>query len=200
MSQEQTYTVFVADRLLCSGPLTHILLKTKAHIDAQMRDAANSRLLIFQDENGRQIDFDFHGTAEEVVARVAPPPRVGPGRPRLGVVAREISLLPRHWEWLEQQPNGASASLRRLVDEARKREPAEHRARQSMDATYRLMTALCGDRSGYEEAIRALYAGERARFMGLIESWPDDIISYLERLTQDAFATSGTKPTGCTED
>jgi len=144
-------------------------------------------VLIFEGESSRQIDFDFQGTAERVLARVAPPGRVGPGRPRLGVMAREVPLLPRHWQWLEQQPSGASAALCRLVDEARKREPVEARARRAIDATYRFMTALGSDRPGYEEAIRALYAGDQRRLASFIESWPQDVVQHIRRLTQGAF-------------
>jgi hypothetical protein len=187
MSQEQNYTVFTGDRLLGAGQLNEILYQAKEYIDAQQRAGTDPAMLIFEDESGRQIDFDFQGSAEQVVARAMPPSRLGPGRPRLGVVAREVSLLPRHWEWLERQPNGASAALRRLVDEARKHEPPEARARIAMDTTYRVMTALGGDRPGYEEAIRALYAKDRARFTALTKEWPADVLRYLERLSGDAF-------------
>jgi len=123
-----------------------------------------------------------------VLARAMRPLRAGPGRPRLGVVGREVSLLPRHWDWLEAQPGGASAALRRLVDEARKRDPAQQRIRQAIEAAYRFMTALAGDRPGYEEATRALYAGDRARFASLIAAWPPDVVCHIERLATDYFA------------
>ena len=112
-----TYTVFAGTRRLARGSLEEILRATKKKLDA----SPDLAVLIFEDRTGRQVDFDFRGTADEVVARALPPPepeRVGPGRPKLGVVSREISLLPRHWEWLERQPQGASAALRRLVEEA----------------------------------------------------------------------------------
>lgn len=181
-----TYTVFAGDRLLCAGSLTDVLGHTKEYIDAQDRKGVDPRVLIFEDQTGRQTDFDFQGPLAEVLARARP--RVGPGRPRLGVVAREVSLLPRHWEWLEQQPNGASAALRRLIDEARKREHDKAPSRQAIDATYRVMTSLGGDRPGYEEAIRALYAGDRRRFVSQTRRWPADVLRYLERLAQSAFA------------
>jgi hypothetical protein len=115
--------------------------------------------------------------------------RQGPGRPRLGVVSREISLLPRHWEWLEAQPGGLSATLRRLVDEARRQEPQSEQARQRRDATSRLMWALAGDLPGFEEASRALFASERGRFTDLLASWPADLRGYLlARLTSGAAA------------
>lgn len=102
-------------------------------------------LPIFEDQTGGQVGCDLRGATEEVLARAMPVPhRTGPGRPKLGVTSREISLLPRHWEWLEQQPNGASAALRRLVEEARKREPEKQRARLAMDAANRFLSAMAG--------------------------------------------------------
>ena len=141
-------------------------------------------ILIFEDQTGRQVDFDLRGTLEEVLARVAPTRRAGPGRPRLGVVSREVSLLPRHWDWLEQQPNGISAALRRLVDEARKRDPDEERARLAREAASRFMTAIAGDLPGYEEASRALFAKDHERFSQRIAAWPEDIRLHLESLIQ----------------
>jgi hypothetical protein len=102
-------------------------------------------------------------------------------------VSREVSLLPRHWEWLEQQPNGASAALRRLVDQARKSETSEQRARRAMDAAGRFLTAMAGNLPGYEEASRALYGGNRARFEELIRDWPADIRAQAERMARDVF-------------
>ncbi|NVL67960.1 DUF2239 family protein, partial [Escherichia coli] len=117
---------------------------------------------------------------EEVLARAAPePPRVGPGRPKLGVVSREVSLLPRHWEWLEIQPNGISAALRRLVEEARKRDPEGDRARLAIEAASRFMSAMAGDLPNFEEASRALFAKDDERFVSLIAEWPADVRNHL---------------------
>jgi len=102
--------------------------------------------------------------------------------PRLGVVSREVSLLPRHWDWLEQQPNGISAALRRLLDEARKRAPGEERARLAREAAGRFMTAMAGNLPGYEEAARALFAKDHERFTQRIAAWPEDVRLHLERL------------------
>ena len=109
-------------------------------------------------------------------------------RPRLGVVAREVTLLPRHWEWLADQPGGASATLRRLVDEARKHETPKARARRAAATAGRAMTALAGDRPNFEEAYRALDAGDRDRFEALTAGWPEDVRGYLLRVAQEAFA------------
>jgi len=178
MDQEVTYTVFIGSRRVVSGDLAPMLLETKALVDR----GADGPLLIFEDQTGRQVDFDFRGTPDEVLQRAAPSRRTGPGRPRLGVVSREVSLLPRHWDWLEQQPNGISAALRRLVDEARKRAPAEERARQAREAASRFMTAIAGNLPGYEEASRALFAKDEQAFMKRIASWPEDVRGHLERL------------------
>ncbi|MFY0534142.1 DUF2239 family protein [Nannocystis pusilla] len=61
------------------------------------------------------------GRARPRLAAEEPPARTGPGRPKLGVVSREVSLLPRHWEWLERQPSG---SRRRCADSSRRRSGA----------------------------------------------------------------------------
>ncbi|MEO8902069.1 MAG: DUF2239 family protein [Polyangiaceae bacterium] len=182
MSEENSYVAFSGERLVASGPLREMLTATKAFVDA----ADDPRVLIFEDQTGRQVDFNFEGTAAEVLERALPvPERVGPGRPKLGVVSREVSLLPRHWEWLEGQPQGISGALRRLVDEAKKRAPDEQRARRARDAISKLMTALAGNAEHYEEASRALFAKDNTRFTQLIQTWPKDIRSYLLRLLEE---------------
>ena len=179
--ESYTFTVFADDRLVVSGDLEAVLRHTKAAQDRGEFD----RWLIFDDSTGKQVDFDFRGTIEQVLAR-APhhplfvtdgpsPPRSGPGRPKLGVVSREVSLLPRHWEWLEQQPNGISAALRRLVDEARKANAGKDRVRAAVEAAGRFMTAVAGNLPGFEEALRALYAHDEARFGEEIREWPKDV-------------------------
>ena len=177
-----SYTAFRGDRQVAAGSLEEMLRGTCQRV----RGAGRADVLIFDDETGKQVDFDFRGSADEVVARALAlrpgAPSSGPGRPRLGVVAREVTLLPRHWEWLEQQPNGASAALRRLVDEARKREPARERARRARDAANRFMTAMAGNRVGFEEATRALFAGDRERLDELVRPWPRDIRAHVLRL------------------
>ena len=182
MPNETTYTVFAGHQRLLSGGLKAMLVQTKALMDQGDTDP----ILIFEDHTGRQIDFDFRGTADEVLERAAPVQRVGPGRPRLGVVSREVSLLPRHWDWLEQQPNGLSAALRRLVDEARKRDPGEERARLAREAAGRFMTAVAGDLPGFEEASRALYAKDKELLRQRTSAWPEDVRVYLEQLLQES--------------
>ncbi|HEY4089442.1 MAG TPA: DUF2239 family protein [Bryobacteraceae bacterium] len=168
-----TYTAFVGWTRVASGPLEETLRQIK-----EIKALGDQTLLIFEDSTGKQVDFDLRGSIDEVLARVAPKTnRTGPGRPKLGVVSREISLLPRHWEWLEAQPQGASAAIRRLVDDARKQDSGETRAK--IDAIGRVMSAIGGNLPGFEEAYRALYARDRERLAAQIADWPTDLREYI---------------------
>jgi hypothetical protein len=155
-------------------------------------------VLIFDDMTGEQIEVDLRGTTEDVLKRLAQEsgasdpdhpgregPR-GPGRPRLGVVAREVTLLPRHWDWLNSQPGGASVALRQLVERARRENGDRDRVRRSREATYRFMSAVAGNLPGFEEATRALFAGDPGRFAGQIRDWPADVRTHLARLIQES--------------
>jgi hypothetical protein len=190
MESVRTYTAFAGVRQLASADLKTVLLQTKAYLD-QGGNESKDLVLIFEDATGKQVDFDFRGTPEEVMQRAGEmegteAPRTGPGRPKLGVVAREVTLLPRHWEWLESQPNGISAALRRLVDEARKREPGKQRARQVRDAVSRFLWVMAGNLPDFEEASRALFAADRDHLEALTQAWPEDIRSYLLRRVLEA--------------
>lgn len=158
----KTYTAFAQDMWLATGTREEVAAALRAMPEMER----SSDLLVFDDEDGRQIDFDLRETPP-----VEEPPRPR-GRPSLGVVAREVTLLPRHWDWLNEQPGGASAALRRLIDAARK---AEGDGPARRNAAYRFLTAIAGDRPHYEEAIRALYADDRARFETLSEGWPSAV-------------------------
>ena len=187
ISRAQTYSAFAGDRLIAFGALPEVLSAAKAHVDS----SEDPQLLIFEDRTGRQLDFDFRGSLDEVLAHALPPrERTGPGRPKLGVVSREVSLLPRHWEWLEAQPQGISAGLRRLVEEARKKDPQEQRARKGREALSKFMTAIAGNRPNYEEATRALFASDHTRFEELIAEWPEDIRAHLLRVLEDSLTPS----------
>jgi len=181
MESEQTYTAFKGHAMIASGSLEQVLPELKKRFDTDK----SVMLLVFDDATGRQVDFDLRGTEAQVLARALPGQRTGPGRPKLGVVSREISLLPRHWEWLEEQPSGASAALRRLVDEARRREQGRQRVRLALDSAARFMSAMAGDLAGFEEATRALYAKDRAQLEGLTSKWPRDVRKHMLQLIGD---------------
>ena len=196
-------TAFEGFRTLHSGPLDDVALAVKA---AYVREPAEP-ILVFDDTTGRVVDLDLRGTDQDVVGRLSGPPPApgapessrargpagsddtapangarGRGRPRLGVVAREVTLLPRQWEWLSSQPGGASAELRRLVDAARKTDDPRRKRRAAQDAAYRFMQAIAGDLPGYEEATRALFADDGAHLARHIDAWPPDVRAHVLRL------------------
>jgi len=180
---------FEGTRRIAAGELHQVALKTKEVLDR----GETAPVLIFNETTSEPIEVDFRGTAQEVFERLTSPrglsggkpaeeaPR-GPGRPRLGVVSREVTLLPRHWEWLNSQPGGASVALRRLVDEARRGTGDSDAHRRSQESAYRFMSAMGGNLPGFEEAARALFAGKTERLSELIAGWPADIREHTKRL------------------
>jgi hypothetical protein len=193
-------TAFEGSRRITSGELAQVALRAKEVVD-QSKFAA---VLIFDDATGEQIEVDFRGTAEDVLRRLkeatgeraptaAAAPR-GPGRPKLGVVAREVTLLPRHWDWLNGQPGGASVALRKLVEVARKANEGQDLVRRSQEAAYRFMAALAGDLPGFEEATRALYRGNRPRFDELVAPWPADVRDHARKLAAVALQGPAVDP------
>jgi len=179
----KTCTAFKGSHRFASGPLAEVALA--------MRDAPEGVMfLVFDDATGRAIDIDTHGTINEVITRLAPVPEPeetpsgprGRGRPKLGVVAREVTLLPRHWEWLGSQPGGASVALRKLVDEARRTRGDRDRIRTAQEAAYHFMSAIAGNLPGFEEAARAVFAHDRRRFVQLIAAWPEDLRDHAIKL------------------
>jgi len=181
-----SYTAFDGHRRLVSGPLATVALAVRQAAG----DATPGTILIFNDATGRAIDLDLRGTADEIRARYAAAPADasapageptgadeprGRGRPKLGVVSREVTLLPRHWDWLATQPGGASVALRKLVEDARRTHAAADRRRDAQARAYHFMSAIAGDLPGFEEAARALYANDLARLTELIAGWPDDV-------------------------
>jgi hypothetical protein len=176
-----TFTAFAGLQRLANGALAEVALAVK-HAGAMPAPIA-----IFDDRTGRPIDLDLRGSDADILRRLpqtaadetpseprASEPR-GRGRPKLGVVAREVTLLPRHWEWLNAQPGGASVALRKLVDDARRTSGDKDRMREARDAAYHFMSAIAGNRPNFEEAARALFADDRRRFAELIADWPADI-------------------------
>ncbi|WGR94710.1 DUF2239 family protein [Bradyrhizobium sp. ISRA443] len=177
------YVAFEGDHRIAAGDLPDVARAAK-QVHDRRKDAA---ILVFDGRTSALVDIDFRGSVDDVLARLPkleapaadePPAPVaprGPGRPKLGVVAREITLLPRHWDWLAQQKGGASVAIRKLIDEARRASGDQDRTRLAQDAAYRFMTAMAGNRPHYEDAIRALFAHDRRRFVTLIADWPADI-------------------------
>jgi hypothetical protein len=182
METEVRYMVFAGNEALVTGDLRSILLQTKEYLDS----GATLPVLIFEEQTGKQVDFSFQGTAEEIIERELPQKTTGPGRPKLGVISREVSLLPRHWDWLEQQPNGISAALRKLVEDAKKRAPGKETGRLLREAAGRFMTALAGNLPNFEEAYRALYNKDQSKLTAMISGWPSDVRSYIERMVNEA--------------
>jgi hypothetical protein len=189
-SAAQCVTAFIGQQRLASGPLAEVALA----VMKASRGSAEASILIFDDANGRPLDLDLRGTERDIVARLpqpAPDPETaadgpaeprGRGRPKLGVVAREVTLLPRHWEWLGAQPGGASVALRKLVEAARRSSGDLDRSRAARDAAYHFMSAMAGNLPGFEEASRALFADDRRGFVGLIAGWPGDIRDHIVKL------------------
>jgi hypothetical protein len=174
MDPETSHVAFAGVRRVAAGLLREVLPVLKQRFD---QDPAEL-VLVFETDTGCQVDFDLRGSLEEVLERHAALPARGPGRPKLGVTSREVSLLPRHWSWLEEHPSGISGALRRLVEHAMQEEGGPERARRRRAALSRFLSAMAGDRPHYEEACRALFAGDAERFEALVQRWPKDIREY----------------------
>ena len=190
------YIAFEGDRCIASGDLRDVISAAKETLDRR-KDAS---VLVFDGRTSGPIEIDFRGTVDDVLTRVPdiaaapaaveeaalPAPR-GPGRPKLGVVAREVTLLPRHWEWLAQQSGGASVALRKLIDEARRANKDKDRIRHAQEAAYRFMAAMAENKPHYEEVARALFAGDAGRFEAWTATWPADVRDHARRLAAAAF-------------
>lgn len=183
IAADRPVLAFSGDRLVARAPLAEALTAIHAAV------TAGENVLVFDAVTGKVIDLDLRSSVDDALSRLASAPepeKRGPGRPKLGVTPREVTLLPRHWDWLATQPGGASVALRKLVEGALKEAEGPDRARRARDATYAFMTALAGDRPGYEEATRMLFAGDWTAFDTATENWPDDL-----RETVRAMAESG---------
>ena len=148
-------------------------------------------MIVFDLETGKVADLDLRGTEQEIVTRYTPQATSAPGRgrPKLGVVAREVTLLPRHWDWLARQPGGASVTLRKLVEAARKKDGGTTESRERIEAAYRFMSVMAGDLPAFEDGVRALFAGDRNRLAAVMSQWPSDIGDELLRLFDSAVKT-----------
>lgn len=186
---------FAGGRSLGRGRLAEVAVAAKAELD----EHPDATVLLFDDETSEPVEVDFRGDAHEVLERLAVAmsathaassagERRSPGRPKLGVVAREVTLLPRHWEWLAAQPGGASVTLRKLVEEARRADGGEGDRRRAQEAAYRFMNAVAGNEPGFEEAVRALYAEDVSAFSERTAAWPADVRDHARRLAARSFA------------
>lgn len=184
------FTAFSGYHRIASGSLGTVALAVKRAIET----GDHGPTLIFDNTTGRSIDIDMRGSEQEVLARLLLLPdeaveenvlvkTKGRGRPKLGVVSREITMLPRHWDWLNAQPGGASVVLRKLVDEARRTHGEKDKRRRAHERAYHFMSAMAGDMPNFEEAARALFADNYSRLSELIAEWPEDVRSYALLLT-----------------
>ncbi|MCB1032341.1 MAG: DUF2239 family protein [Acidobacteria bacterium] len=196
---------FEGKSLIGRGSTPDVALAMKRAADRGPREL----LLAFDARSSQPVDIDLRGGEEDVLRHVAgrlpgsagegaeaagPKKNRGPGRPKLGVVSREVTLLPRHWDWLSEQPGGASVTLRKLVETARRADGARTSIRQAREAVYRFISAMAGDEPGFEEATRSLFAGDATRFAVLVEAWPPDVRDHARRLAKPAFeAPAGEK-------
>ncbi|MBV8474735.1 MAG: DUF2239 family protein [Hyphomicrobiales bacterium] len=181
-SFSKSSAAFAGSRLIAAGSLRDVALAVKR----ALASGAEGPVLTFDDATGAIVDLDLRGSEADVLARFGAEGSAdssrGRGRPKLGVVAREVTLLPRHWEWLAAQPGGASVALRRLVDQARRADGGASDARRGREAAYRFLHATAGDFAGFEEASRALFANDREAFAARANAWPADIHAYAIRL------------------
>lgn len=186
-------TAFAGKQKIATGTLHALAPLLKERVTRE----PEAQILIFNDDNGKQVDLNLHGSLTEVLQRLPAPrpaddastPRTA-GRPKLGVAAREVTLLPRHWEWLANQPGGASVALRKLVEQAQRDNREVDEQRQARDAAYQFMSALAGDEAGFEEASRALFAGRRDDFLRQVQAWPDDVREHVSRLADKSWPAS----------
>lgn len=179
-----TYIAFAGERNAARGSLRDVAKVMKALVERE----PDAQVLVFDDASGAQVDLNLHGSIDEVLRRLpkpcvatekaavaSTPAARGVGRPKLGVVAREVTLLPRHWEWLASQPGGASVALRKLVEHAQRAGKEADQIRLARESSYRFINAMAGDQPGFEEAVRALFAGNAEQFASQIAAWPADI-------------------------
>jgi hypothetical protein len=212
VSTQTPCTAFEGSRCIATGALLDVALAAKNAIDAAAQNPQPLPVLIFNDATSEVIELDWRGSVAEFQARLALLPASdsttpnleaapsedeflsaahnatkGPGRPKLGVVAREVTLLPRHWEWLATQTGGASVALRKLVEVARRTSEVKDRVQRASAIGYKFMSTMAGHEAGFEEASRALFAGDQSGFEAITATWPADVQTHLKKLLADAF-------------
>ena len=192
METLNTYTAFEDHKILSQGILEDVVLKVKKRLEK----SPESQIVIYSDATGKSMDFNFQGSEKEVLKRLevyTTPENTtevssGPGRPKLGVISREVSLLPKHWEWLATQSGGASNTLRKLVEENMKKTSGVLTVKTAQERTYKFMSVEAGDLENYEEALRALYRKDKERFAIEIKTWPRDVQKHILELAKPVFA------------
>jgi hypothetical protein len=178
------FTAFQGHQRLASGPLQAVM---DAAVRAAAQPTSSAAVLVFDDATGAQVDLGALAAAVPPAESPAGPPARTAGRPKLGVIAKEVTLLPRHWEWLALQPGGASVTLRRLVDEARRSQGSRDAVRAAQERCYRFLHAIAGNLPGYEDALRALYRADAEAFQGAMAEWPQDLREHAAVLAMAAF-------------
>ena len=194
---------FEGDKRIAAGDLIDVAMAVRK----RAAKPTHENIQVFDYTTGKTLHLDFSGSEKDFRTRLAaaspaavssaieetsPAAPRGPGRPKLGVVPREVTLLPRHWDWLNAQPGGASVALRKLVEEARKTRGQSDTLRARQEAAYRFLSAIAGDWRNYEEANRALFAGDAVRFRDLTESWPIDVRDHARHLASAVFSSRKT--------
>lgn len=187
--EDKTCMAFAGTTRVARGAPVQVAVEAREWLDAH----PDQSILFFDCDTGQQLEFDLRGSPDEIRARLIPPEaapapekKPGPGRPKLGVVCQEVCLLPRHWEWLASQPQGASGTLRRLVDDARKANAGKDRARRSQEAAHKFMWAMAGNLPDFEEASRAFYAKDYPAMKAMVQGWPADVRDSLWELVERA--------------
>ena len=192
------WIAFAQSECIASGTPQEVAAELKKFTDANPETAVS----LFDANSSHPVEIDLRGDLPTIFARLPVMPASvtpsdiaqqtpsvrPPGRPRLGVTAREVTLLPRHWEWLGQQSGGASVALRKLVEQAIRTHHEAGRIRAMQESAYRFMMAVAGNESGYEEATRALFSGDVKRLAELVSDWPLDVQAHLFRLVSEMAA------------
>jgi hypothetical protein len=206
---KRTWIAFAKHKQIALGDPKDVITRVKAFLDTRPDEA----IFVLDANSSRPVEIDLRGSLTTILKRLPAPvaeetslsetateavPR-GPGRPKLGVVAREVTLLPRHWDWLGTQPGGASVALRKLVERARRASAETDRRREAMESAYRFMHAMAGDEAGFEEASRALFAGDLPRLQDEVAKWPRDVRMHLLELASRVASTSSIDPTKTTD-
>lgn len=188
-TRETECTAFFGTQKIARGNIVDVIPAVKAFFEK----SGENPVLLFDNTTSAPIEIDFRGSTEEILSNISSVSEdsekkpLNPGRPKLGVISREISLLPRHWEWLSLQQKGASATIRTLVEEAKKKTAPQDEIQKAQNSLHTFMTAIAGNMPGYEEALRALYSGEKKRFSEVISAWTKDVREHTEELAKKAF-------------